>query len=109
MVATDSYRLAVADIALEGAQENFEAIVSGVFLQEVAGLPKMEENIIVALRRTRLCSPIRIWCSSIAALRAISRTIVRLFHSHKQRRRASLRRSSLPQEARGLGECFRRP
>ena len=35
MVATDSYRLAVADIALEGVQENFEAIVSGVFLQEV--------------------------------------------------------------------------
>ncbi len=42
-------------------------------------------------------------------IEAISRTIVRLFHSHGQRRRASLRRSSLPQEARGLGECFRRP
>ena len=54
MVATDSYRLAVADIALEGAQENFEAIVSGVFLQEVAGLPKMEENITIGLTANQI-------------------------------------------------------
>ena len=54
MVATDSYRLAVADIALEGVQENFEAIVSGVFLQEVAGLPKMEENITIGLTANQI-------------------------------------------------------
>ena len=54
MVATDSYRLAVADIALEGVQENFEAIVSGMFLQEVAGLPKMEENITIGLTANQI-------------------------------------------------------
>ena len=54
MVATDSYRLAVADIALEGVQGNFEAIVSGVFLQEVAGLPKMEENITIGLTANQI-------------------------------------------------------
>ena len=99
MVATDSYRLAVADIALEGVQENFEAIVSGVFLQEVAGLPKMEENITSWPYGEPDCVHLSEYGAggSIAASRAISRTIVRLFRSHGQRRRASLRRSSLLQ------------
>lgn len=49
MVATDSYRLAVADLQLDGVGEGFEAIVSGAFLQEVASLPKMDETIEIGL------------------------------------------------------------
>lgn len=47
MVATDSYRLAVADATLEGDHDDFEVIVDGMFLQEVASLPPLAENISV--------------------------------------------------------------
>lgn len=39
MVATDSYRLAVSDKALEASTAAFEAVIPGPFLLEVAGLP----------------------------------------------------------------------
>ena len=49
LVATDSYRLAMADIDVAGAAEGFEAIVSGPFLQEIASLPDTAEEIDVCL------------------------------------------------------------
>ena len=54
MVATDSYRLAVSEIEVEGIQEGFEAIVAGAFLQEVAGLPKIDENIEIGLSENQV-------------------------------------------------------
>lgn len=54
MVATDSYRLAVADLDLSGVGGGFEAIVSGAFLQEVASLPKMDESIEIGLSENQI-------------------------------------------------------
>ncbi len=54
MVATDSYRLAVAEIDLAGVQEGFEAIVSGAFLQEVASLPKIDDSIEIGLSQNQI-------------------------------------------------------
>ena len=54
MVATDSYRLALNDLPLEGVEENFTAIVSGAFLQEVASLPKMDESITIGLTENQI-------------------------------------------------------
>lgn len=54
MVATDSYRLAVSEIELNGIQEDFEAIVSGSFLQEVASLPKIDETIEIGLSQNQI-------------------------------------------------------
>lgn len=45
MVATDSYRLAVADKALEDTDATFEAVIPGPFLLEVAGLPASSDNV----------------------------------------------------------------
>ena len=45
MVATDSYRLAVTEAQTPGVEDGFEVLVSGSFLQEVASLPLLEENI----------------------------------------------------------------
>ena len=54
MAATDSYRLAVADMELPSAEEGFEAIVAGTFLQEVASLPKMDETIKLGLTQNQI-------------------------------------------------------
>jgi DNA polymerase-3 subunit beta len=54
MVSTDSYRLAVGDIDFEGADEGFEAIVAGSFLQEVASLPALDENIEICLSESQV-------------------------------------------------------
>ncbi len=54
LVATDSYRLAVADLPVEGVSDGFEAIVSGAFLQEVASLPKVDEFIRVGLTENQI-------------------------------------------------------
>ena len=54
MVATDSYRLAVSEIELDGVQQDFEAIVSGAFLQEAASLPKIEETIEIGLSQNQV-------------------------------------------------------
>lgn len=54
MVATDSYRLAVSEIEVPGIEADFEAIVSGSFLQEVASLPKMDETIEIGLSENQV-------------------------------------------------------
>ena len=54
MVATDSYRLAVDNLPLDNAVEDFEAIVSGAFLQEVASLPKIAERIRIGLSENQI-------------------------------------------------------
>lgn len=49
MVATDSYRLAIAEAETPSVSEGFNALVSGTFLQEVASLPALTENIEIGL------------------------------------------------------------
>ena len=50
MVATDSYRLALAEVELsDSAADEFEAVISGSFLQDIASLPKTESNVQIAL------------------------------------------------------------
>ncbi len=49
MVATDSYRAAVAEVEIPDVQEGFEAVVAGNFLQEVASLPHLDEVIEIGL------------------------------------------------------------
>jgi DNA polymerase-3 subunit beta len=50
MVATDSYRLAITEAQLPGASaSNFEAVVSGVFLNEIASLLKTDSMVSLAL------------------------------------------------------------
>ena len=55
MVATDSYRLAVTEtqVADSGA-EDFQAVIAGSFLQELAGLPKSEETVSLALAENQI-------------------------------------------------------
>lgn len=45
MVATDSYRLAVADKQVEDTAATFEAVIPGPFLLEVAGLPPSGDSV----------------------------------------------------------------
>ncbi len=55
MVATDSYRLAVDEVALpQEAANDFEAVVSGAFLQDIAGLPNSNEPITLALNDNQI-------------------------------------------------------
>ena len=54
MVATDSYRLAVAEVEVENVPDDFEAIVSGSFLQEVASLPKIDEIITMGITENQI-------------------------------------------------------
>lgn len=50
MVATDSYRLAITDAPLIGAlADEFEAVISGSFLSEIASLPKSTSSVSLAL------------------------------------------------------------
>ena len=50
MVATDSYRLAITDAPLEEtAADEFQAVISGSFLSEIASLPKTESPVSLAL------------------------------------------------------------
>lgn len=53
MVATDSYRLALAQTETTAA-EDFEAVISGSFLQEIASLPKTEEPVKIALAENQI-------------------------------------------------------
>lgn len=55
MVATDSYRLAVTEtqVADSGA-EDFQAVIAGSFLQELAALPKSEEPVSLALAENQI-------------------------------------------------------
>lgn len=50
MVATDSYRLAVCESSIQGYKgDEFEAVISGSFLQEIASIPRSAEYINLAL------------------------------------------------------------
>lgn len=55
MVATDSYRLAVtqADVPQESAQD-FSAVISGSFLQDIAQLPRTDDPITLALAQNQI-------------------------------------------------------
>lgn len=54
MVATDSYRLAVTEYTLEQANEDFNAVLSGGFVSDLAGLPKTGENVSIALSENQV-------------------------------------------------------
>lgn len=55
MVATDSYRLAVTETTLQGAEAaDFQAVISGSFLSEIASLPKTEANVSLALAENQI-------------------------------------------------------
>ena len=54
MVATDSYRLAVTEATLSSAADDFQAVISGSFLSEIASLPKTEANISLALAENQI-------------------------------------------------------
>lgn len=55
MVATDSYRLAVTETRIEGnLADDFQAVISGSFMQEIAGLPKSEEPVTLALAENQI-------------------------------------------------------
>lgn len=54
MVATDSYRLAVTEAVLDSAADDFQAVISGSFLSEIASLPKTEAPISLALAENQI-------------------------------------------------------
>ncbi len=55
MVATDSYRLAVTEVQIpQDKAEDFQAVISGSFLQELAALPKSEEMLSIALAENQI-------------------------------------------------------
>lgn len=54
MVATDSYRLAVTEHQLEELVEDFNAVLAGNFVSNLAGLPKTGENISLALAENQV-------------------------------------------------------
>ena len=55
MVATDSYRLAVAETELsQPCPEEFEAVISGSFLSDIASLPQSDQPIILALSENQI-------------------------------------------------------
>lgn len=54
MVATDSYRLAVTEAALESSADDFQAVISGSFLSEIASLPKTDSPVSLALAENQI-------------------------------------------------------
>lgn len=55
MVATDSYRLAITETDLpEAATEEFQAVIAGTFLSEIASLPKTESPVSIALAENQI-------------------------------------------------------
>lgn len=55
MVATDSYRLAITEANVPGSTaEDFQAVISGSFLQEIAALPKSDEPVSLALAENQI-------------------------------------------------------
>lgn len=55
MVATDSYRLAVAQATLNAPiAEEFEAVIAGSFLQDIASLPTSDEELTLALSENQI-------------------------------------------------------
>lgn len=62
MVATDSYRLALCEMPVpDNAAPDFEAVILGSFLSEIANLPKTEEEVTLALAENQIvatCGPV---------------------------------------------------
>lgn len=54
MVATDSYRLAVTEAFLDSAADDFQAVISGSFLSEIASLPKTDFPVSLALAENQI-------------------------------------------------------
>ena len=55
MVATDSYRLAITEADLPGAEaDDFQAVISGSFLQEIASLPRTDDPVKLALAENQI-------------------------------------------------------
>ena len=55
MVATDSYRLALTEVKLDNpSADEFEAVISGSFLQDIASLPKTESTVQIALAQNQI-------------------------------------------------------
>lgn len=55
MVATDSYRLAVAEATLDSTPpREFEAVISGSFLQDIIALPSSSDPIFLALNENQI-------------------------------------------------------
>ena len=55
MVATDSYRLAVTEADLPGEMAGeFDAVISGSFLQDIAAMPKTENSVSLALAENQI-------------------------------------------------------
>ena len=55
MAATDSYRLAVAETELsQPCPEEFEAVISGSFLSDIASLPQSDQPITLALSENQI-------------------------------------------------------
>ncbi len=54
MVATDSYRLGIAETQLTSHPETFEAVISGTFLQDITSLPSSDDQIIIALNENQI-------------------------------------------------------
>ena len=49
MVATDSYRLALAEAAVETTADDFSAVIAGSFISDLASLPKTGGDITIAI------------------------------------------------------------
>lgn len=54
MVATDSYRLAVTEAAFDSSADDFQAVISGSFLSEIASLPKTDSPVSLALAENQI-------------------------------------------------------
>ena len=55
MVATDSYRLAITEADVpDAAAEDFQAVISGAFLQEIASLPRSDDPLRIALAENQI-------------------------------------------------------
>lgn len=55
MVATDSYRLAVSEVEVKtSATQDFEAVISGSFLQDIASLPSSEDPVTLAMNENQI-------------------------------------------------------
>lgn len=55
MVATDSYRLALSETPIPTApDEDFQAVIAGTFLNDIASLEKSEEDVTIALSENQI-------------------------------------------------------
>ena len=55
MVATDSYRLAITEADLpEASADDFQAVIAGSFLQEIASLPRTDDPVKLALAENQI-------------------------------------------------------